>query len=124
MEITEVEGKYARDIEEYAHMQTAAQEILETYGKQIALDTADKKSTKILGITIGFRSGRAKLSLLEGFDWDAVQAKVKDLFPRYVRRVEQLEKDKLLKDLASEPEKLESVGLAVEQSNSFYVKLD
>lgn len=122
MEITDVESRYSRDIEQYNTMQATAQEILESYGKQIALDTADKKSTKLLGVTIGFRAGQPKLTLLEGLDWDKALEAVRKSFPRFIRKVEELDKKKLLKE--AKTEELESVGLKVEQSNSFYVKLD
>ncbi len=123
MEITDVESRYSRDIDEYNKMQMAAQEILETYGKQIALDTAtNKKSTKLLGVTIGFRAGQPKLSVIEGFDWDKALEAVRKTFPRFIRKVEELDKKKLLKE--AKQEELESVGLAIGQSNSFYVKLD
>lgn len=123
-ELMQIEQKYADDLREYNEQRTKAEETLIQYGKELALDTAKVKSTHVLGVSVGFRAGKAKLTLLEGFDWDKVKEAVKKHFPKYIRKVEELEKDKLLKDFAIKDEQLEGIGVRVEREGKFFVKLD
>jgi|GEM_PF-2254448 len=123
-ELMQIEQKYAEDLIEYTEQRNQAQNVLVKYAAQLELDKASKKSIDVLGVTVGFRAGKAKLTLLEGFDWDKVRELVKKTFPKYVRKVEELEKDKLLKDFANDDMKLGDVGIRIDREGKYYVKID
>lgn len=74
-----------------------------------------KKSCKLGGGTIAFRTGKPSLKCLEGFDWATVQP----LLNRdYIRTTEEIDKQKLIADFKDSPEELAKVGLTITQEES------
>ena len=57
-----------------------------------------KKSLDMAHGVIGFRTGTPKLKTLKGFTWASALQLVKEFLPSYVRKTEEVAKDKLLAD--------------------------
>jgi phage host-nuclease inhibitor protein Gam len=120
-------NKYADKIKELESQIAVAEATV----KQYVNDNRDKvmngkKSTKFGLGTIGFRTGKPKVSLLPEMDWSAVIQKAKKLLPTYVREEWALQKDKILSDFANRPdakEALEPIGLEIIQDETFFIKL-
>lgn len=79
--------------------------------KQAAFDTLEafatnnkdtlfskKKSLEMAQGTIGFRTGTPKLKTLKGFTWESALNLVREFLPDYIRKKEEINKDKLLTD--------------------------
>lgn len=83
---------------------------------------------------IGFRTGTPKLKTQKGFTWASALQLVKEFLPAYVRKTEEVAKDKLLadrdmevtvKDGAGEvklSEEMTRCGIQVVQDETFYVE--
>lgn len=74
--------------------------------------------------TIGFRTGTPKLKTLKGFTWASALQLVKEFLPDFIRRTEEIAKDKMLADRESEgmTEKLSKCGITVAQDETFFVE--
>ena len=71
-----------------------------------------KKSLDMAHGTIGFRTGTPKLNTLKGFTWASALELVKAFMPSsYIRKVEEIAKDKLLADRDLEDVKITESGL-------------
>ena len=71
-----------------------------------------KKSLDMAHGTIGFRTGTPKLKTLKGFTWASALELVKAFMPSsYIRKVEEIAKDKLLADRDLEDVKITESGL-------------
>lgn len=97
-----------------------------------------KKSLEMAHGTIGFRTGTPKLKTLKGFTWASALELVSAFLPsRYIRRKEEIDKDRLLNDRDLEAvaysrpditeevsmmEAIERCGMTIVQDESFYVE--
>lgn len=95
-----------------------------------------KKSLEMVHGTIGFRTGTPKLKTLKGFTWASALQLVKEFLPGYIRRTEEIAKDKLLAErdsdtiVASDPlgpgvpmrEQMAKCGITVAQDETFFVE--
>lgn len=59
---------------------------------------AKRKSLEMAHGVIGFRTGTPKLKTLKGFTWASALELVKTFMPNYLRKTEEIAKDKLLAD--------------------------
>ena len=90
----------------------------------------DKTRTKKLNFgTIGFRTGTPKVKLLNRkYNWKTVLELVNTIFKgKYTRSKQEVAKDKILSDYASEKlsdEKLASVGIAIDQGETVKIEID
>ena len=82
----------------------------------------DRKSGETALAVYGFRTGNPTLKLLsKRWNWEGVLEAVKRHFPgRFVRTTEAVEKDSLKAQLTDE--QLATVGLRVDQAETFYVE--
>jgi hypothetical protein len=83
---------------------------------------------------IGFRTGTPKLKTLKGFTWASALQLVKEFLPGYVRKTEEVAKDKLLADRDMEVKvkdgegevklshEMARCGIQVVQDETFYVE--
>ena len=83
---------------------------------------------------IGFRTGTPKLKTLKGFTWASALQLVKEFLPSYVRKTEDVAKDKLLADRDMEVKvkdgedkvklshEMARCGIQVVQDETFYVE--
>lgn len=83
-----------------------------------------KKSLEMAHGTIGFRTGTPKLKTLKGFTWASALQLVKEFLPDFIRKTEEIAKDKMLADRESEgmTEKLSKCGITVAQDETFFVE--
>lgn len=125
LKITAIRDKHA---DELANLQKAKDDSMEVL---LAFATENKesmfsktKSYKSAHGVFGFRTGTPSIKQLKGFTKESVLVLVKTLLPDYVRTSEEVAKDKLLADRASEgmEGKLKSCGLFVAQNETFYVE--
>lgn len=83
-----------------------------------------KKSLEMAHGTIGFRTGTPKLKTLKGFTWASALQLVKEFLPDFIRKTEEIAKDKMLADRESEGmiDKLSKCGITVVQDETFFVE--
>ena len=83
-----------------------------------------KKSLEMAHGIIGFRTGTPKLKTLKGFTWASALLLVKEFLPDFIRKTEEIAKDKMLADRESEGmvEKLSKCGITVAQDETFFVE--
>jgi len=99
---------------------------------------AKKKSFDMTHGVIGFRTGTPKLKTLKGFTWASALNLVREFLPQYIRKTEEVAKDKLLADRDMELVPLQHAagddltepmsaamarcGIQVVQDETFYVE--
>lgn len=85
---------------------------------------AKKKSLDMAHGTIGFRTGTPKLKTLKGFTWASALNLVKEFLPDFIRKTEEVAKDKLLadRDVEGMSDKMAKCGILVTQDETFYVE--
>ena len=84
-----------------------------------------KRSMDTLFGTIGFRLGTPKLKLMPKKTWDIVLDNLRSYLPDYVRKIEELAKDRLIndRDLENVAAVLGKVGIQVVQDEKFFIEL-
>jgi phage host-nuclease inhibitor protein Gam len=125
LDVAEVQRNYEPDLKELNDTITEAEGIVKQYAEQERERLfVNAKSAAFGPCKIGFRSGTKKLVLGTAADWETVLANAKRLLPKYVRKVEDLEKDKVLKDAATiGDDKLAALGVAVAQDEKFFISI-
>ena len=119
-------AKITADIELDTLQSFATENQAELFSKKKSLDMAH-------GV-IGFRTGTPKLKTLKGFTWASALQLVKEFLPSYVRKTEEVAKDKLLADRDMEVKvkdgedkvklshEMARCGIQVVQDETFYVE--
>lgn len=141
----EIELKCARIREQHQEKLTQLQNVqeesfavLQSYAMENQEELFRKrKSLEMVHGTIGFRTGTPKLKTLKGFTWESAKNLVKIFLPSYIRKTEEIAKDKLLADkdmelqLGGDPhnrgflplrDQLSEVGIQIVQEETFYVE--
>ncbi len=136
-----IRQKYADKIAELTDMRDNAFDTLQAFAveNQAELFTK-KKSLDMAHGTIGFRTGTHKLKTLRGFTWASALQLVRKFLPiDYIRRTEEIAKDRLLADRDQEQvpvfdqpdgnerivnmrEAMAVCGIQVVQDETFYVE--
>ena len=98
---------------------------------------AKRKSLEMAHGVIGFRTGTPKLRTLKGFTWASALELVKTFMPNYLRKTEEIAKDKLLADREADTVRLKEgeskkdvsmsyamakCGIQVIQDETFFVE--
>jgi phage host-nuclease inhibitor protein Gam len=126
MEIIKCREKYDPEFNKLMEQMEEQKEIIEVYcrEKQDVL-FAKKKSHETTHGTVGFRTGTPKLKLLSKFNWAKVLDNLKHYLPDYVRKTEEVAKDRLLADREQEEvaANLKKVGVEVVQDETFFIEL-
>ncbi len=118
-----------KEYEEQIRVEQTKLEVSESTMSKYAKDNKDlllttkSKSAQVGRVVFSFRSGKPKLVLLGETKWEDVTAKAKELLPDYVRQIDDLEKDKILKDADALKEKLEAIGVKVASEEVLSFKL-
>ena len=118
-----------------ADIELQCAKIREKYAGRLAeLVFSKKKSLDMAHGVIGFRTGTPKLKTLKGFTWASALQLVKEFLPSYVRKTEEVAKDKLLADRDMEVKvkdgedkvklshEMARCGIQVVQDETFYVE--
>lgn len=124
LKMAEVHKLYEFDVQDHSEALAEAEAIVKAYVEQErpAIFPKDAKSVKFGPVKIGFRKSPTKLVTLEDVTWDNVLAAAKKLLPKYVRRVDDLERDKILKDAAQiGEEKLQAIGVKLSSEEKFFI---
>ena len=125
-EIEMVKQRYAQRLTDAAISKAAHRTALEQYTRQWAAELfkGSARSAQVGSGTVGMRQSKPRLALMEGSTWDSVFDRVRLMMPDYIRVSEEVAKDRLLADRTRDGHlvRLESVGLKVEQTETFYIK--
>jgi phage host-nuclease inhibitor protein Gam len=138
LECVRVRDARAGVLESLSRRRDEAFELLHAYATEHQEELfAKRKSLEMAQGTIGFRTGTPKLKTLKGFTWASALQLVKEFLPNYVRKEEEIAKDKLLADRevtvttgvgASESEEVPMLtlmakcGITVAQDETFFVE--
>ena len=99
VQFTAIREKYSARLTELASRRQQAFDTVQAYATENR-DTlfAKKKSQDNSHGTFGFRTGTPKLKTRRGFTWAAVLELLRGAAPSYIRRTEDVAKDRLLAD--------------------------
>lgn len=125
LKITAIRDKHAEELAELQKKKDDSVEVLQVFAMENKDSLFSKtKSYKSAHGVFGFRTGTPKLRQLKGFTKESVLTLVKTLLPDYIRKTEEVAKDKLLADRAGDgmEENLKKCGLSVVQEETFYVE--
>ena len=99
-------------------------EVLEAYAYEQQDSWGKRKSQELLHGVIGFRTGTPKVKFDKGFNGKSVTAILEEQFPAFVRKVVELDKEKLV--AAREDDGFAEIAkkghFSVVQEESFYVE--
>lgn len=125
LQCAKIREKYASQL---ATLNSDAEQAFDTLQSYATENQAElftkKKSLEMAHGTIGFRTGTPKLKTLKGFTWASALQLVKEFLPNFIRKTEEIAKDKMLADRESEGmvEKLSKCGITVVQDETFFVE--
>lgn len=137
LECVRVRDARASQLETLGRRRDEAFESLHAYATEHQEELFSKrKSLEMAQGVIGFRTGTPKLKTLKGFTWASALQLVKEFLPGYVRKAEEIAKDKLLADREAtlqhySPEGATEVpmaelmakcGMTVAQDETFFVE--
>ena len=120
-EITQVRNKYDKPIGDLQEQQEEHFDVLAVYAAEHPELFDKRKSVEWTHGTFGYRTGTPKLKTRKGFTWASVLTLVKGLMPKYVRTVEELNKELLIADRETLGDNMGSLGVEVVQDETFYV---
>jgi phage host-nuclease inhibitor protein Gam len=135
LQCAKIREKYADRLAELDAAKTVAFDTLQSFATENQSELfSKKKSLEMAHGVIGFRTGTPKLKTLKGFTWASALQLVKEFLPGYVRKTEEVAKDKLLADRDMEVKVKEGedevklshemarCGIQVVQDETFYVE--
>lgn len=131
LQCAKVREKYAAKLAELEGEKERAFDTLQSFATENQTELfAKKKSLDMTHGTIGFRTGTPKLKTLRGFTWASALTMVKKFLPDYIRKTEEIAKDKLLADrdmvfgegVPLMTERMAECGITVVQDETFYVE--
>jgi phage host-nuclease inhibitor protein Gam len=118
-----------KEFEEQLRIAKTKKEVSESAMTKFCTDNKDlllttkSKTGEVGRVKYSFRTGSGKLVLLDGSTWETVLEKAKAELPDYVRQVEEIEKDKIIKDFDLLKERLGTIGVKVEKEDTIGFKL-
>lgn len=125
-EFLAIRQKYADLLSTYQETKDEASNKLESYAlENPRIFVGPKKSLAGKFGSFGFRTGKPKFKLLDGFTWTFITEFLEKNLPNYLRVTIDPAKDKLLADryLPEVSEFFPSMGLTVVQDESFFIDL-
>lgn len=135
LQCAKIREKYAGRLAELDAAKTVAFDTLQSFATENQTELfSKKKSLDMAHGVIGFRTGTPKLKTLKGFTWASALQLVKEFLPAYVRKTEDVAKDKLLadRDMEVKPKdgedkvklshEMARCGIQVVQNETFYVE--
>lgn len=125
LQCAKIREKYQSQLGTLACDRECAFDTLQAYATENQAELfTKKKSLEMAHGTIGFRTGTPKLKTLKGFTWASALQLVKEFLPDFIRKTEEIAKDKMLADRESEGmiDKLSKCGITVVQDETFFVE--
>jgi phage host-nuclease inhibitor protein Gam len=119
--------KYAADIAEHDAQIKAEIAALKAWAvKNEKAELVETRSISTPTGTFGFRTGMPRVKFTRGWDVQRVIEAVLGLFPKrgWIRTVEELDKDAMIADRDKHAADLESVGVKIDQGETFYVDIN
>lgn len=123
-ELQEVRERYQDDLNRLNDAKDEQVEILEAFAYEQKESWGKKKSIEMLHGILGFRTGTPKVKFEKGFNSKSVTAILAENFPTYVRKVEEMDKEKLIANRDEEGFDLlcKKAHIEVVQDETFYVE--
>lgn len=123
-ELQDVREKYNDDLVVLNDAKDEQVEILETYAYEQKETWGKRKSAELLHGTIGFRTGTPKVKFDKGFNSKSVTAILEESFPEYVRKVVEMDKEKLIANREDESFAAicKKAHIVVVQDETFFVE--
>lgn len=124
--IVELRQKYEARLDALnGSIEAQTDDVLEYVSAHDDVIPANRKSVELLHAVIGFRTGMPKVKPLKGWTLKGVLEACIARKPSWVRKVEELDKDRIIADVQPGGV-VESVGVSVVQDETFFVepKLD
>lgn len=126
--INNFKTKYQDEITQLKEGQVEPIAILTVYATEQRKTWGKRKSLELLHSIIGFRTGMPKVTKNKKFTWEGITEMVKELFPEYVRSVDELDKEAIIalsKDTEDEDFKeiKEKCFIDVVQDETFFVEV-
>lgn len=125
LQCAKIREKYQDKLAGLSNTRESAFDKLQAYATENQTELfAKKKSLDMAHGTIGFRTGTPKLKTLKGFTWASALNLVKEFLPDFIRKTEEVAKDKLLadRDVEGMNDKMAKCGIFVTQDETFYVE--
>lgn len=125
LQCAKIREKYQEKLAGLACDRECAFDTLQAYATENQTELfAKKKSLDMAHGTIGFRTGTPKLKTLKGFTWASALNLLKEFLPEFIRKTEEVAKDRLLadRDVDGMNEKMAKCGIVVTQDETFYVE--
>lgn len=99
LQCAKIREKHQADLTRLTAERDASFDMLQSFAMENQAELfSKKKSLDMAHGTIGFRTGTPKLKTLKGFTWASALELVKTFLPSYIRKIEEIAKDKLLAD--------------------------
>lgn len=93
----------------------------EAWAEEHPHEFGTRKSIVMVHGTVGYRTGTPKLKTLAKWTWAKVLTVLQAQFPEYVRRREEVDKDRILADRQKLGARLPEIGVKVVQEETFFV---
>lgn len=124
-EVAKLDEKYNPLFEQYMEQQQSNFELVQQYCEDNRDELFEgRQMIKANGMDYGFRKGKVRLALMDGYTEETVLEAVKENLPGYIRVKEEIAKDKLLADKDTITDKdLASTGLCLTQDEAFFIKV-
>ena len=123
-ELQSIREAYADELNGLNEAKDEQVEVLEAYAYEQQDSWGKRKSQELLHGVIGFRTGTPKVKFDKGFNGKSVTAILEEQFPAFVRKVVELDKEKLV--AAREDDGFAEIAkkghFSVVQEESFYVE--
>jgi len=125
IEMVKIREKYADEIAKNVEIRDKSFDVLQAFACENKTDLfAKRKSMETTHGVLGFRTGTPKLKTNKGFTWASVTQLLKEFAPKYVRTVEEPNKERLItdRDDAETATLFPKVGISVVQDETFFVE--
>jgi phage host-nuclease inhibitor protein Gam len=124
-QITKLREKYALALEDLTTERDKCFEGIQDYAESNAKLFIARRSYEMTHGTIGFRTGTPKVKPLnKKFTFASITELVKEFLPKYLRTVEELDKEKIIADRGKiDEKKMEQCGMQVVQDETFFIEL-
>ncbi|MCF0257488.1 MAG: host-nuclease inhibitor Gam family protein [Bacteroides heparinolyticus] len=133
LQCAKIREKYSEKLTLLSAEKDSAFDVLQAYATEHQAELfSKKKSLEMAHGVIGFRTGTPKLKTLKGFTWARALEYVQRLMPDYIRKSEEIAKDRLLMDRDGETmingegykmsDAMANCGIVVVQEETFYVE--
>lgn len=120
--ITAIKEKYENSINELQDARDEAMDVVHAFAIDHPELFTERKSVEWTHGSFGFRTGTPKLKPRKGFTWASILELVKRLQPKYLRTVEEVNREAIIADREKLADKIKDIGAEVVQDETFFIK--